>query len=87
MWFCYLGANAFVTPVNARDIDSFSLEAATQLRIIRVSATTISFFFVGTGLITLVYFYVHVFLEKLWRTIGTLPERLQSAPISDSAHP
>ena len=88
-WFGFLAAAAFaaITLSSVRDVDFFSADATTTLPFINIAVPVTAFFLAGAGLITIVYAYLHVFLEKLWRALGQISPRHQDEPIAHAIAP
>lgn len=88
-WFGYLGALAFagVTVLSVEDVDFFSAEATTQLPIVNIAVPINYFFWAGALLITIIYGYLHVFLEQIWHDLGQLPPQYKSVPVATHVHP
>lgn len=88
-WFGYLGALAFagVTVLSVSDVDFFSADATTQLPVVNIAVPVTYFFWAGALLITIVYGYLHVFLEQIWHDLGALPAQYKSEPVATHVHP
>ena len=88
-WVALLGALVFasITLASVRDIAFFSTSERTQLPIINISVPVASFFLTGSLIIAALYVHFHVYLERLWQALGTIPPLVDRQPIADRIHP
>ena len=88
-WFGYLGALAFtfISVIRVQDVDYFSADATTQLPIVNLAVPVESFMWAGALLLTVVFGYLHVFLELIWYDLGKITSRYKGRPISGHVQP
>ena len=88
-WFAYLGTIAFVgvTLLDVEDADFFSADTGTQLPLIGVEVPILSFFLAGSILMTVIFCYLHVFLEKLWAELADGSPRADGLPLARAIQP
>ena len=88
-WFTYLGVLAFtgVTLLGVEDVDFFALDRSTDLPLIGISVPVTFFFGAGALITTIVFVYLHVFLEQLWYALGKAEARIKDEPLAAHVHP
>ena len=94
-WFGMLGVLVFgaIAVAGVKDRDFFTYGVETALPLVGVTVPTLAFFVAAPILILAIYIYLHLYLLKLWRGLGTLPAHvhvdgsIESVPLDDAVYP
>lgn len=88
-WFTYLGIVAFsgVTLLGVSDADFFQADRNIDLPIVGVSVPVTLFLLFGALLVTVIYGYLHVFLEQLWQALARAPARVGGVALAAAISP
>ena len=88
-WFGLIGLLLFcgVTLLAVEDRDFFEYGVSTQLPLIGVSVPTKSFFWAAPLLVTGLYTYLHLYLDKLWKALRRLPDEIEGRPVTHVVWP
>ncbi len=88
-WFGLIGLLLFcgVTLLDVQDRDFFEYGASTQLPLINVSVPTANFFWAAPLLVTGLYTYLHLYLDKLWKALRPLGNDIGGKPVTQVVYP
>ena len=88
-WFALLTLLAFVgvTLMGHEDSDFFAVGAETELPLVSISVSTVSFFIAAPALTGAQYLYLHVYLHGLWLALAKCPARIERAPLEERVYP
>ena len=91
-WFGLIALMLFcgITLLDVEDKDFFEYGASTQLPLINVSVPTINFFWAAPLLVTGLYTYLHLYLDKLWRALARLgdeKDEIDGRPVTEMVYP
>ncbi|MEO1701089.1 MAG: pentapeptide repeat-containing protein [Pseudomonadota bacterium] len=88
-WIGLLGVLVYcgVTLMGVEDVDFFALDNMTLLPFLNVSIPITFFFVSGAVLVAAIYVYHHIYLELLWKELGTAPPRIDGQPLNKVVTP
>jgi len=88
-WFGLIALMLFcgVTLLDVDDKDFFEYGASTQLPLIGVTVPTKSFFWAAPLLVTGLYTYLHLYLDKLWKALRPLADIIGGKPVTQVVYP
>jgi len=88
-WFGLIALMLFcgVTLLDVEDRGFFEYGASTQLPLINVSVPTENFFWAAPLLVTGLYTYLHLYLDKLWRALARLDDEIEDRPVTEVVYP
>lgn len=88
-WFGLLALLVFVgvTLMGHRDSDFFAFGAETDLPVVNISVSTVSFFVAAPVLLAALYVYLHIYLCSLWVAIAKCPPRIGNGSLGDRMYP
>ena len=88
-WFGLIALILFcgVTLLDVQDRDFFEYGASTQLPLINVSVPTINSFWAAPLLVTGLYTYLHLYLDKLWKALKPLKNEIGKKPVTLVVYP
>jgi len=88
-WFGLIALMLFcgVTLLDVQDKDFFEYGASTQLPLINVSVPTKNFFWAAPLLVTGLYTYLHLYLDKLWRALARLDDEIDGRTVTEAVYP
>jgi len=88
-WFGLIGLLLFcgVTLLDVQDRDFFEYGVSTQLPLIGVSVPTKNFFWAAPLLVTGLFTYLHLYLDKLWKALAPLDNEIDGKPVTQVVYP
>lgn len=88
-WFSLLALLLFdgITLANVRHIDFYGVDRSTQLPVLNIGVPTHVFFYAAPILTAAAYGYFHLYLIRLWETLGPAPDRIGPQRLGDRIAP
>ena len=76
-----------VTLMSHEDKDFFAFDAQTELPLVSISVSTVSFFIAAPALTAALYVYLHVYLHNLWISLAKCPPRIETDALEERVYP
>ena len=69
------------------DSDFFAFGAETELPLVNIAVSTVSFFIVAPALLAALCVYLHIYLHSLWDVLAKFPPRIGNDSLEERVYP